>query len=57
MKKGERVLGKKELEAIRKIYDYLDKDERRHFETCNPEDKKIHIYNSVKVLRSLVQDR
>jgi len=38
------------LEDLRKLLDYVAHDEERHFEECEEDEKKDHIYNSINRL-------
>jgi hypothetical protein len=50
-RKDRTVQDAKAIEAIRKLADYLESDERRHFEECGPDNKADHIYNDVVTVR------
>lgn len=43
----------KEHQAIKKLVEYLEHDEARHYEESTPADRKGHIYESVKTLHRL----
>jgi hypothetical protein len=41
--------------ALEKIIVYSYDEEKKHFESCTPEEKQNHIFNSLEVIRKALQ--
>src|SRR5215471_7051742 len=38
-------------EAVARLFEQYERDERRHYEECSPRERRGHIYNSIRQLR------
>lgn len=43
-------LAAKEVKALRKVVQYLVETEEEHYYTCEPTDRKSHVFKDVKIL-------
>lgn len=37
-------------QIIKRIIDYIEPDEKRHYEECNSDEKKYHVYNDIQTV-------
>ena len=48
-------MNKEQLNSFKKVLDYLEYDEHKHYEECEPRDRKDHIYRDVKILKKVIK--
>lgn len=44
-------INKETLQAMRRVIQYNYEDEEKHFNECEPKDRKTHIFKDLKFLR------
>jgi hypothetical protein len=48
--KTNRSIGERQIEAVKKVIEYLWDDEGINFESCGPRDRRNHIFVSLRKL-------
>lgn len=48
-------MDKTTLEFITKILDYMEPDEKRHYEECESDDRSGHVYNDITAIRRFLE--